>query len=94
MTPVVLNPTGSSDEAPAALAPRFPDLDGKSIGLLHSSKHNSDRVLDGVAELLEERFQVKRVVRQVKPTFSRPVPADQATDLATQVDVVITGVGD
>jgi hypothetical protein len=30
----------------------------------------------------------------VKPTFSRPVPADQATDLATQVDVVITGVGD
>ncbi len=95
MSPVLLNPTGISAESESSLAQRrVRDLDGKTIGLLHSTKHNSDRVLDGIAELLEERWAVKKVIRERKPTFARPVPADQAKALADQVDVVITGIGD
>jgi hypothetical protein len=95
MSPVLLNPTGRSVEVETPLAPRrFKDLNGKTIGLLHSTKHNSDRVLDGLAELLEERWTIKKVVRERKPTFARPVPAQQARALAEQVDIVITGIGD
>jgi hypothetical protein len=95
MTSVLLNPTGVSGEAESTLAPRrIRDLNGKTVGLLHSTKHNSDRVLDGLAELLESRWAVKKVIRQRKPTFARPVPNDQAKALADQVDLVITGIGD
>jgi hypothetical protein len=95
MSTVLLNPTGQSVEVASPLAPRrFRDLNGKSIGLLHSTKHNSDRVLDGLAELLEERWAIKKVVRARKPTFARPVPADQAKSLAEEVDIVLTGIGD
>jgi hypothetical protein len=95
MTTILLNPTGISTEAQSSLAPRrVRDLNGKTVGLLHSTKHNSDRVLDGLAELLQERWGVKRVIRERKPTFARPVPNDQAKALADQVDVVITGIGD
>jgi hypothetical protein len=95
MSSVLLNPTGLSIEVETPLAPRrFRDLNGKTIGLLHSTKHNSDRVLDGLAELLEERWAIKRVVRERKPTFARPVPDQQAKSLAEQVDIVLTGIGD
>jgi hypothetical protein len=95
MPTILLNPTGQAVEQTSALAPRrYRDLDGKTIGLLHSTKHNSDRVLDGLSELLEQRWAVKKVVRQRKPTFARPIPMDQAKALAEQVDLVITGIGD
>ncbi len=95
MSTILLNPTGQSFEAESSLAPRrIRDLNGKTVGLLHSTKHNSDRVLDGLAELLQERWAVKKVIRERKPTFARPVPMDQAAGLAEQVDLVITGIGD
>jgi len=95
MSTILLNPTGQSLEAQSALAPRrVRDLNGKTIGLLHSTKHNSDRVLDGLAELLQGRWAVKKVIRERKPTFARPVPMEQAKALADQVDIVLTGIGD
>jgi hypothetical protein len=95
MSTILLNPTGQSLEAQSTLAPRrVRDLNGKTIGLLHSTKHNSDRVLDGLAELLQERWAVKKVIRERKPTFARPVPMEQAKGLADQVDIVLTGIGD
>jgi len=95
MSTILLNPTGQSFEEQSTLAPRRSrDLNGKTVGLLHSTKHNSDRVLDGLAELLQERWAVKKVIRQRKPTFARPVPMELAKDLAQQADLVITGIGD
>jgi hypothetical protein len=95
MSPVLLNPTGVSAETEVPLAARkVRDLNGKTVGLLHSTKYNSGRVLDAVAELLEERWSVKTVIRQRKPTFARPVPMDMAKELAERSDVVITGIGD
>jgi predicted GTPase len=95
MSPVLLNPTGVSAESQSSLAPRrIRDLNGKTVALLHSTKHNSDRVLDALAELLESRWAVKKVIRDRKPTFARPVPAEQARALADQADLVLTGIGD
>jgi hypothetical protein len=95
MSTILLNPTGQSLETHSTLASRrIRDLNGKTVGLLHSTKHNSDRVLDGLADLLQERWAVKKVVRQRKPTFARPVPMEQAKALADEVDIVLTGIGD
>ena len=78
-----------------ALAPRdFATLDGMVVGLLDSSKRNSDRFLDGLGELLQARYALKGIVREQKPYFGNPVPDDQAASLAERCDVVITGVGD
>ncbi|HEY4684655.1 MAG TPA: hypothetical protein VII57_01280 [Dehalococcoidia bacterium] len=95
MNATVVNPTGSSAEAPGSLAPRrFRDLNGKTVCLLDSTKFNSDRVLDAIGELLQERYAVKEIVRERKPYFGRPVPIAQAQKLASRCDVVITAVGD
>ena len=95
MSPVLVDPTSSGGESPFSLAPRRTrDLDGKTVGLLNSSKFNSDHLLDGLADLLQERYSLGEVVRVRKPYFGRPVPDDIARDLASRCDVVITAIGD
>lgn len=95
MSSVLVNPTSSSASAAFALAPRrHQDLNGKTVGLLDNTKYNSDRLLDALGELLEQRYQVAGLVKERKPYFGRPVPDDQAKALAERCDVVVTAVGD
>ena len=92
---VLVDPTGSSAASDFELAPRrLPDLDGKTVGLLNSTKFNSDNLLDGLGEALSEQWSLKEIVRESKPYFGRPIPEDQARDLASRCDVVITAIGD
>jgi len=95
MSAPILNPTGSSAEAQGVLAARrFRDLNGKTVCLLDSTKYNSDRLLNAIGELLQERYAVKEIISERKPYFGRPVPMEQAKELASRCDVVITAVGD
>jgi hypothetical protein len=95
MSDVLVDPTGSSAAGPFQLAPRqLPDLDGKIVGLVNSTKFNSDNLLDGLGEALSERYALKEIVRDSKPYFGRPIPEDQAREIASQCDVVITAIGD
>jgi len=94
MSPLI-DPIGKSAEAPSKLSLRkFSGLDGKTIGLLDNGKPNADRVLDAIAELLQERYQVKEVVRRHKGNVSLPAPATIMEDLIEKSDVIIAGVGD
>ena len=96
MSTILVPPTPEPEPtASFSLAPRsFATLDAKVVGLLDSTKPNSDRLLFALGELLRERFTVKELVTAHKPYFGNPVPADQAAALAERCDVVITGVGD
>ena len=96
MTTILVPPTTDEGEAPAfSLAPRtFSSLDGLTVGLLDSTKRNSDHLLAALGRLLADRYQVKGVIQEAKPYFGNPVPDDQAASLAKRCDVVITGVGD
>lgn len=97
MSTSLANPTAQPKAATEAfrLAPReLSSLEGKVVGLLDSTKRNSDHLLQGLGELLAERYGVKQLVVEAKPYFGNPVPADQAAALAERCDVVITGVGD
>lgn len=95
MASVLVDPTSSAAQARFTLAPRrFRDLDGKTVGLLNSTKFNSDHLLDGIGELLQERYAVRELVRERKPYFGRPIPEEQARELAARCDVLITAIGD
>jgi hypothetical protein len=95
MSSILVDPTSSAGSAHFSLAPRrFRDLDGRTVGLLNSTKFNSDHLLDGIADLLTERYAVKEVVRRRKSYFGRPVEQDLAKEMAASCDVVITAIGD
>ena len=95
MSDVLVDPTSSTVQPPFQLAPRrHRDLNGKRVGLLNSTKFNSDHLLDGIGDLLQERYSVKEVVQARKPYFGRPIPDDQAQELAAHCDVLVTAIGD
>ncbi|HYW27423.1 MAG TPA: hypothetical protein VE953_24845 [Terriglobales bacterium] len=95
MSSILVDPTSSAAGGQFSLAPRrFRDLDGRTVGLLNSSKFNSDNLLNGIADLLVERYAVKDVIRRRKGYFGRPVERDLAEEMASTCDVVITAIGD
>ena len=95
MDSILVDPTSSAEAGQFSLAPRrFRDLDGRTVGLLNSSKYNSDHLLDGLADLLTDRYAVKEVIKRTKSYFGRPVERDLAEEMAATCDVVITAIGD
>jgi hypothetical protein len=94
MTVEIPDPTGNSSVEASKLTDRkVRSLDGKTVGLLNNTKVKADYILDAVAELLQERFAIRKFIRLTKPTFARPVPAEMAKQMAAQCDVVITAIG-
>lgn len=96
MPNAILDPTGQSTsrQQAAVLAPRKHDLRGVTVGLLENTKQNAGLFLEEVGKLLVDRHGAAGYVRQVKKGFATPVTPEQLADLAGQVDVVVTGVGD
>jgi len=95
MSSILVDPTSAATDGEFSLAPRrFRDLDGRAVGLLNSTKFNSDHLLDGIADLLSQRYAVKEVVRRRKAYFGRPVEPELAEEMASCCDVVITAIGD
>jgi hypothetical protein len=95
MSSILVDPTSSAAGGQFSLAPRrFRTLDGRTVGLLNSTKYNSDHLLDGIADLLTERYAVKDVIRRRKSYFGRPMEQELAEDLASCCDVVVTAIGD
>ena len=94
MRPMILNPTGQSQTRAGTLAPRTRSLEGATVGLLNSTKRNSDLLLAALGQELVARYGVKELVEATKPTFSLPVPRAQLEELAAKCHFIITGVGD
>jgi hypothetical protein len=90
----ILDPSGRKAAEQGSLAARKGSLDGATVGLLNSTKRNSDILLAAIGMELREQYGVKEVVERAKPTFSLPVPAKLADELAEKCDYVIAGVGD
>jgi hypothetical protein len=77
----------------AASAPRLSTLDGKTVALLDISKPGGSVFLDRLEQLLLEHHGVVSVVRQTKPTYTKPAPAQVLEKLRT-VDAVIEALAD
>jgi hypothetical protein len=86
----VAGPTGAA----FTHAPRLGDLTGRRLGLIDNSKMNSDRMLDEIARLFEERYRLSSVTRHRKAHSGMTVTPEAAEELAGRCDVVIAGIGD
>lgn len=59
----VLNPSGTVEIEMVKPAPRLTTLEGKTVVLRWNNKHNGDKVLDRVAELLSQKVPSAKVVK-------------------------------
>lgn len=89
---IVLDPT--DERAPTARQRRAPltGISGVTVGLLDISKPRGKEFLDRVEGHLVERGAT--VKRFLKPTFSKPAPADLRHEIATSCDAVIQALAD
>jgi hypothetical protein len=87
----ILDPTGERDAVERPLAAR-PTGGPKTVALLDINKPRGDVFLDEVEALLRERGLT--VLRQAKPTSTKPAPADLRRDISTRCDAVIEALAD
>jgi len=74
-------------------APRLNTLEGKTIALLDITKPGGSIFLDRVEHLLTSRYKVASIMRDQKPTYTKPAPAAVLERLRT-ADAVIEGLAD
>jgi hypothetical protein len=95
MTLVTLDPTGVGRVETHSIAPRVAGLHGKRVGLLNNVKTGSKELIVEIGDLLKQRYDVQIVgpvlTQGQSGMLARP---EQLTQLADQVDLVITAIGD
>ena len=90
---VVLNPVATPLTAKGEMATRPESLRGKVLGCLWNNRVGGDRILEGLAQLLTEKYELSRVVQKKKQYIGEPSPNYIIEDLASSCDVVITSLG-
>lgn len=90
----VLSPLGSQRAAATAVPALPSDLRGLTVGFLDNTKHNFDRLVEGMGAVLVERFGVKRTVHVKKANASTPAAHEIVAQLAKDCDLVFAGSAD
>jgi len=89
----LVNPLGERTPDRQSHALRLDSLEGKTLALLDISKPGGKVFLDRLEWLLKERYGVAEVVREIKPTYTKPAPGALLGRLAF-VDGVIETLAD
>jgi hypothetical protein len=90
----LVNPTTEPIIAPFDGAPRLPSLAGTRLGLIDDSKRNADVLLEELAEVLRNRYEIREVRWLRKPSASRPADPQELQELVANVDSVVVAIGD
>jgi hypothetical protein len=90
----VLSPIGELRAATAAIPALPRGLRGLTVGFLDNTKHNFDRLVEGIGQALTERFGVTRVVHARKANAASPAAPDIIAALAKECDLVFAGSAD
>lgn len=80
--------------ASAEAAPAIRLLSGAVVGFIDNAKPNFQHLVDDLAELLQSRYGVARVVKRRKTSASIPADPSVIAALTRECDVVIAGSGD
>ncbi len=91
--PTLVSPLDERSREAQPAAPRLDTLGGKRPPLLHLSKPQRKEFLDRLQHLLEQRYGVAEIVREIKPTYTKPAPGALLEKLAF-VDGVIEALAD
>jgi len=92
----LLDPTAPrrGDALPSADRPALRALAGATVGFIDNAKPNFQHLVDDLAELLQSRYGVARVIKRRKPSASLPADPAVIEALSGECDVVIAGSGD
>ncbi len=90
----VLSPVGELRAATAAIPAPPLALQGLTVGFLDNTKHNFDRLVEGIGLVLKERFGVARVVHARKANAASPAAPEIIAALAKECDLVFAGSAD
>jgi hypothetical protein len=88
----VYSPVGINMVEAQPISARIGDLKGITIGLLNNSKTNSLMLQEQIVKLLEERYKIKGVVKNIKPNAA--LRAEGLEAFSKEVQAVITALGD
>ncbi len=95
-TLTLFDPTAplASEAVPAVSQTALRGLAGATVGFIDNAKPNFNHLADDLAELLQSRYGVAKVIKRRKSSAS--IPADPAViaALSLECDVVIAGSGD
>ena len=86
---VTLDPRDESDNGPALLATRPPTLNGKTLGLLSNNKPHSEELLQMIAGIINESYEIKDTVEYNKGSHQWPASPEALKEFAAKCDVVI-----
>jgi hypothetical protein len=75
-------------------APRIDTIAGATIGLIDDSKRNADVLLEEIASVLTEKYEVKNVSWLKKPSASKPADPVDLKSLTDASDAIIIAIGD
>jgi hypothetical protein len=89
----LVNPLDERSADLQSPAPRLDDLEGKTLALLDISKPRGKEFLDRLEHLLKERYGVSKIIREIKPTYTKPAPGALLERLGF-VDGVIEALAD
>ena len=90
----VFDPTTEAKEQALAFVPRPESLRNLRIGLVENTKHNADKILLKIADILEREYGASSHILQHKHNSSVPAHQEVIDAIKANCDVVIAGVGD
>ena len=88
------SPLSTTPKRQAFRAPALASLAEMRIGILENGKLNAEEMLNEVAQLFVQRHGCTIVKLASKKNASAPAPANTLTQVAPEVDFLITGLGD
>ena len=89
----IVNPMNETVVQAPAAAPRLTTLAGKTVALLDISKPGGSVFLDRIEYRLRTTHHVANVMREMKPTFAKPAPAE-VLERIRSADAVIEALAD
>jgi len=90
----VMSPVGEITHE-RILVPALPeDWAGRVVGFIDNTKHNFDRLADGLGTLLQTHYGVRAVIHRRKANAATPAPPELIAELSKECDVVFAGSAD
>ena len=90
----ILDPRADEVPEEMGLAPNFPNLQGRVVGLLENRKHHAEPFLRELQDLLVKDYGVKEIVYATKFSYSARCPQETLDSLTARCDAIIHGVVD
>jgi len=90
----VVSPVAQRRAASTTLPAAPAQLRGLTVGFLDNTKHNFDRLVEGIGVALRDRFGVAEVVHLKKANAATPAAPEVIAALAKQCDLVFAGSAD